>query len=193
MPDFGQTLTASSTDTLTNKTINGLDLNVNAKTASYTATSTDDFIPCAPAANMTITLPAASTSGGFLYTIIKTNSNAFTVTIDPNASELINGATTLVITSQYQTYSVWCDGAAWYTTPNTSERTGTATGTANGSTTVFNIAHGLGSTPYSALIACSSHSNTFTYSTDDTNIVVTFGTAPSSSPSTATFHWRAVL
>ncbi len=182
----------ATTDTLTNKTINGLDLNVNAKTASYTATSTDDFIPCAPAANMTITLPAASTSSGFLYTIIKTNSNAFTVTIDPNASETINGSTTLVITSQYQTYAVWCDGAAWYTTPFSTERRGYTTASGNGSSTSFSIPHGLGSVPHDVLIQCSSHSTAFTYTLTSTNIVVVFGTAPPSGTNNVIFYWSAV-
>lgn len=141
----------------------------------------------------TVNLPAASGLSGLFYTIIKSDSSANNVTIDGNASETINGATTYLLTSQYQSVVLRCDGSNWLTQVNSSERTGTATGTANGSNTVFNIAHGLGSTPYRALVQCSSHSNTFTYTTDSTNIVVTFGTAPSSSPSTATFHWSAVL
>ena len=73
------------------------------------------------------------------------------------------------------------------------ENTGTATGTANGSTTVFNIAHSIGSTPYSAFVIPSSvigSSINYSYTYDATNIVVTFASAPSSG--TITFQWRAV-
>ena len=73
------------------------------------------------------------------------------------------------------------------------ENTGTATGTANGSTTVFNIAHSLGSTPYSAFVQVSSvvaSTVFYSFTYDSTNIVVTFASAPSSG--TITFQWRAV-
>ena len=74
------------------------------------------------------------------------------------------------------------------------ENTGTATGTGNGSTTVFNIAHSLGSTPYSAFVQCSGGASAsgimFSFTYDATNIVVTFMSAPASG--TITFQWRAV-
>ena len=73
------------------------------------------------------------------------------------------------------------------------ENTGTATGTANGSTTVFTIAHSLGSSPYSAFVEVSSvlGSNIFfSFAYDSTNITVTFATAPTTG--TITFQWRAV-
>jgi hypothetical protein len=75
----------------------------------------------------------------------------------------------------------------------TSETTGTATGAANGSATAFNIAHGLGSTPFSAFVQVSSVLGSTinrSYTTDATNITVTFATAPTTG--TITFHWRAV-
>lgn len=75
----------------------------------------------------------------------------------------------------------------------TSETTGTATGTANGVTTVFNIAHGLGSSPFSAFVQVSSVLGSTinrSYTTDATNIIVTFASAPTTG--TITFHWRAV-
>ena len=73
------------------------------------------------------------------------------------------------------------------------ENTGTATGSANGSTTVFTIAHSLGSSPYSAFVEVSSvlGSNIFfSFAYDSTNITVTFATAPTTG--TITFQWRAV-
>src|SRR5580765_691744 len=63
------------------------------------------------------------------------------------------------------------------------ENTGTATGAANGSTTVFNIAHSLGSTPYSAFVMPSSvigSTINYSFTYDATNIIVTFASAPSS-------------
>jgi hypothetical protein len=187
------TVYTGDTQTLSAKTITGLKLNVAAKTADYTATATDDFIPCSPAANMTITLPAAASNTGKWYNIQKINSNGFTVTIDPNSSELINGVSTMVLRAQYQGAIIYCDGSAWFSFPNMTERTGTATATANGTDTVFSIAHGLGVDAYNALVICSSHTNTFTYVTDTTNITVTFTSAPSATPTaTIKFHWRAV-
>jgi hypothetical protein len=140
----------------------------------------------------TVNLPAASGNAGQFYTIIKNDSSANTVTIDANSTETINGALTFVLTAQYQSVVLRCDGSNWLTQPNTSERTGEATGTANGSTTVFNIAHGIGTTPSTVFVECSTHTGTFTRTKDSTNIVVTFGTAPSASPSTIKFDWRAI-
>jgi len=73
------------------------------------------------------------------------------------------------------------------------EITGTATGSANGSSTVFNIAHGLGATPYCAFVQVSSvlGSNIFySFTYDSTNIVVTFASAPTTG--SVTFQWRVV-
>lgn len=193
--DIGSDVTTNSgTQSLSGKTITGLKVSSNPRTANYTALTTDDFIPCAPSgSNITITLPAAASSAGKWYNIVKTNSTIDTVIIDGNASETINGATTYTLTAQYQSAILLCNGTGWFTAQNSSERTGTATGTANGSNTVFNIAHGLGTTPYNVLVQCSTHQNMFTYTADTTNIIVTFGTAPSSSPGTAIFHWRALI
>jgi len=74
-----------------------------------------------------------------------------------------------------------------------SENVGTALASGNGSTTTFNIAHGLGSTPYMAFVQCSTHSNTFTFSYDATNITVVFGTAPPSGTNNVKFQWKATL
>lgn len=64
------------------------------KTASYLATATDDVIVCNKATAMTITLPAA-TGGGKVYWIKSIGAGA--VTVDPNASETIDGETTQTI------------------------------------------------------------------------------------------------
>jgi hypothetical protein len=186
-------ITTTNTKTLTNKTINGLDLNLASKTATYTATVTDDIIPCAPAADMIINLPAAATAtAGKVYTIQKTNSNAFTVTIDPATSELINGAATLVLTTQYQSVTIYTDGSAWYSVPFSTERRGLSQASGTGAAVTFNIPHGLGVTPHDVLIQCSSFNTAFTYTLTTTNIVVVFATAPTSGTNNVIFHWSAV-
>ena len=58
-----------------------------------------------------------------------------------------------------------------------SERTGKAVASGNGSTTSFNIAHGLGATPGYAFVDCSSHAIARTWTMDGTNITVVFSSA----------------
>lgn len=68
----------------------------------------------ASGANRTITLPAASSSAGRIYNVKKIDSSANTVTIDGNASETIDGATTQVLTIQWQSAQLQCNGTAWF-------------------------------------------------------------------------------
>lgn len=85
------------------------------------------------------------------------------------------------------------DGSVWSQMGGGTEITGTATGAANGSATVFNIAHGLGATPYTAFVIPSSvlgSTINYSYTYDATNIVVTFASAPATG--TITFQWRVV-
>ena len=78
-----------------------------------------------------------------------------------------------------------------------SERIGKATASGNGATTVFNIAHGIGSNPTYALISIAQAGSanpqpSRTYTTDATNIIVTFQTAPTSGTNNITIYWIAV-
>jgi hypothetical protein len=82
-------------------------------------------------------------------------------------------------------------GSAWANLL-TAENTGKAVASGNGSTTVFNIAHAIGANPTIAMANCASHVNTYTYTTDSTNIVVTFTTAPPSGTNNVIIYWRAV-
>lgn len=60
-------------------------------------------------------LPAAATSAGLWYTIVKTDANANAVTLDANGAELINGSATYAsIDAQYDTATIVCNGTAWY-------------------------------------------------------------------------------
>lgn len=81
-------------------------------------------------------------------------------------------------------------GGVWVTVD--SERVGKSQANGNASTTVFNIAHGLGSNPTYAFVNCSSQTIDFTYTTDSTNIVVTFASAPASGTNNVQIYWRVV-
>lgn len=67
----------------------------------------------ASGAARTITLPAAASSTRRVYVIKKSDSSVNTVTIDGNASETIDGATTRVISTQYAGVVISCNGTGW--------------------------------------------------------------------------------
>ncbi len=62
---------------------------------------------------VTINLPAASSSHGNIYTIKKLGTTA-NVTIDPNGSETIDGNTTLTVSIQYDAPKIYCNGTNWF-------------------------------------------------------------------------------
>jgi hypothetical protein len=143
----------------------------------------------------TVNLPAAAGTApymtGKIYTIIKTDSSANTVTIDANGSETINGALTYLLTLQYQSVVLWCDGANWFVNAYSAERRGKSTASGNGSQTVFNVPHGLGAVPHSGIITCRTHTIA-TYTMDGTNIAVTLSSAPASAANNVIFDWSVV-
>jgi hypothetical protein len=61
----------------------------------------------------TLNLPAAASSTGLTFKIKKTDSSANSVTIDANGSELIEGSTTYVLSAQYDSVILVCDGTGW--------------------------------------------------------------------------------
>jgi hypothetical protein len=83
-----------------------------AKTGAYTATNDDYVIDCT-SGTFTVTLPASSGRTGRIL-IIK-NSGAGTITVDGNASETIDGATTVTMAVQYGTIQIMSDGTNWKT------------------------------------------------------------------------------
>lgn len=88
-----------------------------AKVASYPLTASDGTVLMdATAAPVTATLPAAGAAGvsGRVYCIKKTDSTSNKVTIATTGGELIDGATTVVLTINDQTYSIQSDGAGWH-------------------------------------------------------------------------------
>ncbi len=92
---FGANVTSVSADTTLNETHFAVDFN-------------------ASGGNKVATLPPAASCTGRVYLITKTDSSANTVTIDGDGAETINGATTLVLTTQYATATVQSNGSGWY-------------------------------------------------------------------------------
>jgi len=94
-----------------------------AQAGDVTVASTDQakvYPVNATAASRTVNLPAnASIPDGFEVTVFKSDSSSNTVTIDPNSSDTINGASTYVLTKQYQgVRCIWLSTfASWLALP----------------------------------------------------------------------------
>jgi len=88
-----------------------------AVSASYTLLITDYLVAVtSTAAARTITLPTAASASGLVFVIVDESGGAATnnITIDGNASETINGATTMVISTNYGTVTIYSNGSAWF-------------------------------------------------------------------------------
>lgn len=60
------------------------------------------------------TLPVAATSVGKILIVKKKDVSANTVTVKGNGAELIDGANTVVLSAQYASVTVHCDGTQWW-------------------------------------------------------------------------------
>lgn len=80
----------------------------------YTATVDDGVLIISYDGNYTVDLPAASTMAGRFLLIKKTSAANRTVTIDPNASETIDGALTQTLLAQNSSMMLFCDGSNWF-------------------------------------------------------------------------------
>ena len=91
----------------------GFAANLVAKTANYTATTSDHTIICgAGNETFTVTLMAASGVTGFILNI--KNIGTGTITVDANGSETIDGATTNSLSAQYDSITIQSDGTEWW-------------------------------------------------------------------------------
>jgi hypothetical protein len=98
------------TNTLVTK---GLFANVTKKTGAYTATANDFLIRCdTSAAGFTVTLPPAAGARGQLLNIKKISTDANTLTIKANGTEMIDGANTVTTTTPAN-YKLMSDGTGW--------------------------------------------------------------------------------
>ena len=68
----------------------------------------------AAAGSITLTLLAASGRGGRRITVIRTDTTANLVNIDPAGAETIDGVSALTLYVQWQTLSLVCDGSNWH-------------------------------------------------------------------------------
>lgn len=94
--------------------LKSLITNLEHKTAAYTADAEDYTITCdATSAAFTVTLPAASGITGRIYVIKKTDASANAVTVDANASETIDGATTYSLAAQWKYVTIQSNGTNW--------------------------------------------------------------------------------
>lgn len=94
----------------------GLTTGLATKTADYTLDANDHTILCnTAAAALVMTLPAAASHTGKEY-VIKKIDNVANCTIDGNASETIDGATTVVLSVQWTGKRIQSNGTAWFIT-----------------------------------------------------------------------------
>ncbi|MDP7422811.1 MAG: hypothetical protein QGH40_13095 [bacterium] len=84
------------------------------ETAAYTLTDSDYFVAAnATGGAITITLPTASGIAGRIYVIKKVDGSNNVITIAAAGSEIIDGASTLVLESQYDSAQLVSGGSNW--------------------------------------------------------------------------------
>ena len=110
-PSAGQVLTATS-GTAASWSVAPGGLNVVSKSTTYTAASGDFVLANATSAAFTVTSPAATTGG--IVSVKKTDSSTNSVTFSP-ASGTVDGASTFVLTNQYDAFRFVSDGTNWWT------------------------------------------------------------------------------
>lgn len=92
-----------------------VELPIVTVTGNLTLGATNYSVYCNNTANITINLPAAATCSGRIYVIKKISNNAFTISVDPNASENIEGSSTpYSITTYLQSITIQSDGTQWW-------------------------------------------------------------------------------
>ena len=85
--------------------------------ADYTILDADGYrhiLVSTGASNRIITLPSAAANTDRLLTIKKTDSGVGLVTVTRAGSSTIDGATTFVLTNQYDKVTIVCDGTNWF-------------------------------------------------------------------------------
>ena len=87
---------------------------ITTKTGAYTLTASDFCVLAdATTAGFTLTLPTAASIAGRIYHIKKIDASANAVVIDGAAAETIDGAATVSISAQNQSYQIISDGTNW--------------------------------------------------------------------------------
>lgn len=108
----------SDSNNLKNITVSSLialaDSQVSTISSSATLANENIVLAVASGGDVTLTLPAAASSTNKMYRIKKIDSTSNLVIIDPNASETIDGQTTLEISVQWVSVTIVCNGTAWF-------------------------------------------------------------------------------
>ncbi len=85
-----------------------------AVTTTATITNESFVLADATSAAFTITLPTAASTPNKPISIKKTDASGNSVTIDGDSAETIDGATTQVLTGQYDSITIVSDGTEWW-------------------------------------------------------------------------------
>jgi len=90
--------------------------------AAYTILDNDGYRTIVTDTTMTaartVTLPTAADNTDRIITIKKTDSGAFTLTVDGEGAETIDGAATMLLSSQYDSITVQSNGTNWHMIDN---------------------------------------------------------------------------
>jgi hypothetical protein len=90
-------------------------VNIVSKDAAYTITEGDDVVlGDATSAAFSVTLPPAAQYTGRTFIVKKIDSSGNAVTIDGNASEEIDGATTVALSTQYESRTLLAGSTSWH-------------------------------------------------------------------------------
>ena len=88
-----------------------------APSSDYTISTTsgiEEIYLLNPSVSINVNLPSAATaSSGYKYTI-KNLSNTYSLTVDPNSTETIDGSGTYQLNVQYQSLTIVSDGTNWH-------------------------------------------------------------------------------
>ena len=98
---------------LTLSNLKGFTTYINVDTTPYTAAGFKIIIANDDAAAAVINLPAAASSEGLVYTVKKEGSSG-NITVTGDGAETIDGSNTAVLTTQYESITVVCDGVEWW-------------------------------------------------------------------------------
>ena len=181
----GITLSSDGTDLLLDGTAigggGGSTITVDSKTAGYTIVSGDaGKLISFSGGSLTASLTAAATLGNGFYVYIENNAangqNTHVVTIDPNASETIDGRSSILL-RQGQRILIVCDGSEWKTVADFNRAIAT-----NATADFFNLPQATGDESVAiGLGAIASNANTTAIGTNAEatgSYATSFGTGP---------------
>lgn len=85
-----------------------------SKSTTYTALTSDNIIECdTSGAGFSVNLYPASGNAGRVLTFKMVGTGTNALTVDPNASETIDGVTTTTLNTQYESLTIACNGSNW--------------------------------------------------------------------------------